>query len=99
MRTSRQRDWAHSEEGHHDAPARTPSQPLFRMIHRLSARFAESDGRNDDALLPGLRPESLLAFEPIWARLPDHAHLVPGLAAASAAGGAAADASAGRDAT
>ena len=98
MRTSRQRDPAHSEEGHHDDPARTPTHPLFRMIHRLSARFAESDGRNDDALLPGL-PESLLAFEPIWARLPDHAHLVPGLAAASAAGGAAADASAGRDAT
>ena len=68
------------------------------MIHRLSARFAESDGRNDDALLPGL-PESLLAFEPIWARLPDHAHLVPGLAAASAAGGAAGDTSTGRDAT
>jgi hypothetical protein len=99
MRTSRQRDSAHSEEGHHDDPARTPTHPLFRMIHRLSACFAESDGRNDDALLPGLRPESLLAFEPIWARLPDHAHLVPGLAAASAAGGAGADASAGWDST
>jgi hypothetical protein len=69
------------------------------MIHRLSARFAESAGRKGDALLPGLRPESLLAFEPIWARLADHAHLVPGLAAASAAGSAAADASTGRDAT
>jgi hypothetical protein len=72
---------------------------LFGMIHRLSARFAESDGRKGDALLPGLRPESLLAFEPIRARLAGHAHLVPGLAAASAAGGVAADASAGRDAT
>jgi len=65
----------------------------------LSTRFAESEGRKDDALLPSLRPESLLAFEPIWARLADHAHLVPGLAAASAARGAAADTSTGRDAT
>jgi hypothetical protein len=65
------------------------------MIHRLSARFAESAGRKDDAFLPGLRPESLLAFEPIWARLADYAHLVPGLAAASAAAGT----STGRDAT
>jgi hypothetical protein len=72
---------------------------LFGMIHRLSARFAESDGRKGNALMPGLRPESPLAFEPIWARLAGHAHLVPGLPAASAAGGAAADASAGRDAT
>ena len=69
------------------------------MIHGLSTRFAEIDGRKDDALLPSLRPESLLAFEPIWARLADHAHLVPGLAAASAEGGAAADTSTGRDAT
>lgn len=68
------------------------------MIHGLSTRFTGSDGRKDDALSPSLRPESLLAFEPIWARLADHAHLVPGLAAASAAGGAAADASTGRDA-
>jgi len=68
---------------------------LFRMIHGLCTRFAESDGRKDDAFLPSLQPESLLAFEPIWARLADHAHLVPGLAAASAA----ADTSTGRDAT
>jgi hypothetical protein len=65
------------------------------MIHGLSARFAESDGRKDDALLPSLRPESLLASDPIWAGLADHAHLVPGLAAASAA----ADTTTGRDAT
>jgi hypothetical protein len=69
------------------------------MIHGLSTRLAESDGRKDDALMLSLRPESLLAFEPIWARLADHAHLAPGLAAASAAGGAAADTSTGRDAT
>jgi hypothetical protein len=84
-----------TQERHHDDPARTPTHPLFRVIHGLCTRFAESDGREDDALLPGLRPESLLAFEPIWARLADHAHLVPGLAVASAA----ADTSTGRDAT
>ncbi len=64
------------------------------MIHGLSTRFAVSDGRKDDALLPSLRPESLLDFEPIWARLADHARLVPELAAESAA----ADTSTGRDA-
>ena len=65
------------------------------MIHGLSTCFAESDGRKDDAVLASVRPESLLAFKPIWARLADHAHLMPGLAAASAA----ADASTGRDGT
>jgi hypothetical protein len=40
-------------------------------------------------------PERPLAFEPIRARLADHAHLMPGLAAASAA----ADAFTGRDGT
>ena len=74
-------------------------QMQFRVIDGLSVRFAESGDRDDHALLLSPWPESLLAFEPIWARLPGHAHLVPGLAAASAAGGAAADASAGRDAT
>ena len=69
------------------------------MIHGLSIRFAESDGRNDDALVVSPWPESLLAFDPICARLADHAHLVPGLAAAPAAGGAAAGTSTGRDAT
>jgi len=69
------------------------------MIHGLCTRFAESDGRKDNALLPGLQRESLLSFEPIWARLADHAHLVPGLATASVADGTAADASTGRDAT
>ena len=69
------------------------------MIHGLSIRLAESEGRNDDALVVSPWPESLLAFEPIWARLADHAHLVPGLAAAPAAGGAAAGAPTRRDAT
>ena len=33
-------------------PAGSPILRRFRMIHGLSIRYAESDGRNDDALLP-----------------------------------------------
>jgi hypothetical protein len=69
------------------------------MIQPLAARSAASDGRNDDALLPSVRPESRLAFGPIWARLADHPHLPPGLAAASAAGGATASAPTAEEAT
>jgi hypothetical protein len=64
------------------------------MIHGRCTRCAESGRRKDDAFLPGVPPQSLLAFEAIWARLADHAHLVPGLAAAPAA----ADTFTGRDA-
>jgi hypothetical protein len=80
-------------------PAGTPIHPQFRLINGRSIRFAESEGRNDDALLVSPWPESLFAFEPIWARLADQAHLVTGFAVASAVGGAAAGASTGRDAT
>jgi pimeloyl-ACP methyl ester carboxylesterase len=48
----------------------------FRTIDGLSVRLAESAGRGDDALLLSPWPESLLAFEPIWAKLAEHAHLV-----------------------
>ena len=48
-----------------------PFQMQFRVIDGLSVRFAESDGRGggDHALLLSPWPESLLAFEPTWARL------------------------------
>jgi hypothetical protein len=69
------------------------------MIHGRCTSFAESAGRKANARLPSLQPERLLAFEPIWARLADHAHLVLRLATASAADGTAADAFTGRDAT
>ena len=62
----------------------TPIQMQFRVIDGLTVRFAQSQDRREHALLLSPWPESLLAFEPIWARLADHAHLVPGLAAASA---------------
>jgi len=54
----------------------TPIQMQFRVIGGLTVRFAQSENRNDHALLLSPWPESLLAFEPVWARLADHAHLV-----------------------
>jgi pimeloyl-ACP methyl ester carboxylesterase len=51
-------------------------QPKFRTIDGLSIRFAQSEDRHDHALLLSPWPESLFAFEPIWARLADHTHLV-----------------------
>jgi len=51
-------------------------QAQFRTIDGLSIRVAESEDRGDDALLLSPWPESLFAFEPMWARLTEHAHLV-----------------------
>jgi pimeloyl-ACP methyl ester carboxylesterase len=48
----------------------------FRTIDGLSIRFAESEDRDDHALLLSPWPESLLAFEPTWTRLAEHTHLV-----------------------
>jgi pimeloyl-ACP methyl ester carboxylesterase len=54
----------------------TPIQMRFRTIDGLTIRFAESEDRNDHALLLSPWPESLLAFEQMWARLAEHMHLV-----------------------
>ena len=54
----------------------TPIQMQFRVIDGLSVRFAESEKRDDHALLLSPWPESLLAFAPIWERLAEHTHLV-----------------------
>jgi pimeloyl-ACP methyl ester carboxylesterase len=54
----------------------TPMPTRFRTIDGLSIRFAESEERDDHALLLSPWPESLLAFEPTWARLAEHTHLV-----------------------
>jgi pimeloyl-ACP methyl ester carboxylesterase len=50
----------------------------YRIVDGLSIRFAESEGdqESSDALLLSPWPESLLAFEPTWARLAEHAHLL-----------------------
>jgi pimeloyl-ACP methyl ester carboxylesterase len=54
----------------------TSFQMQFRVIDGLTVRFAQSEDRNDHALLLSPWPESLLAFEPMWARLAEHTHLV-----------------------
>jgi pimeloyl-ACP methyl ester carboxylesterase len=54
----------------------TPIQIQFRVIDGLTVRFAQSEDRDDHALLLSPWPESLLAFEPMWARLAEHAHVV-----------------------
>ena len=51
-------------------------QTQFRTIDGLSIRFAESEDRADHALLLSPWPESLLAFDPTWARLAERTHLV-----------------------
>src|SRR3984893_16569316 len=48
----------------------------FRTIDGLSIRFAEREEREYHALLLSPWPESLLAFEPTWARLAERTHLV-----------------------
>jgi pimeloyl-ACP methyl ester carboxylesterase len=54
----------------------TPIEVRFRTIDGLTIRFAESEQRDDHALLLSPWPESLLAFEQMWARLAEHTHLV-----------------------
>jgi pimeloyl-ACP methyl ester carboxylesterase len=54
----------------------TPIQMQFRTIDGLTVRFAESERRADHALLLSPWPESLLAFEQVWARLAEHTQLV-----------------------
>jgi pimeloyl-ACP methyl ester carboxylesterase len=51
-------------------------RPQFRTIDGLSIRFAQSEDRDDHALLLSPWPESLFAFEPTWERLAEHTHLV-----------------------
>jgi len=54
----------------------TPIETRFRTIDGLCIRFAESEERDDHALLLSPWPESVLAFDPTWARLAEHTHLV-----------------------
>jgi pimeloyl-ACP methyl ester carboxylesterase len=51
-------------------------QPRFRTIDGLAIRYAQSEDRDDHALLLSPWPESLFAFEPTWLRLAEHTHLV-----------------------
>jgi pimeloyl-ACP methyl ester carboxylesterase len=54
----------------------TPIQMQFRVLDGLTVRFAQSEDRGAHALLLSPWPESLLAFEPVWARLAQQVHLV-----------------------
>src|SRR6478672_4496658 len=56
--------------------AEIASEPTFRAIDGLSVRFVESDRRDVDALLFSPWPESVFAYEPIWSRLAETAHVV-----------------------
>jgi pimeloyl-ACP methyl ester carboxylesterase len=53
-----------------------PIRTQFRTIDGLAIRYAQSEDRDDHALLLSPWPESLYAFEPTWLRLAEHAHLV-----------------------
>ena len=54
----------------------TSFQMQFRVIDGLTVRFAQSEDRDDHAMLLSPWPESLLAYEQIWTRLAEHTHLV-----------------------
>jgi pimeloyl-ACP methyl ester carboxylesterase len=54
----------------------TPIEMHFRVIDGLSVRFAQTECRDDHALLLNPWPESLLAFVPTWVWLAEHTHLV-----------------------
>ena len=51
-------------------------QPQVRTIDGLSIRYAESEPRDDHALLLSPWPESIYSYEPTWTRLAEHTHLV-----------------------
>ncbi|WP_161966206.1 alpha/beta fold hydrolase [Steroidobacter cummioxidans] len=51
-------------------------RPQVRTIDGLSIRYAESEPRDDHALLLSPWPESIYAYESTWNRLAEHMHLV-----------------------
>jgi pimeloyl-ACP methyl ester carboxylesterase len=71
-------DWGEHDTGSGTVTTwlNTSFEMQFRVIDGLTLRFAESENRGDHALLLSPWPETLLAFEPIWSRLAEHAHLV-----------------------
>jgi len=57
-------------------PVGSAIQTQFRSVDGLQIRFAESEQRDDHALLLSPWPQSLLAFDQMWDRLAEHTHLV-----------------------
>jgi len=58
------------------SPVKSGIHKQFRTIDDLQIRFAESEQRDEHALLFSPWPESLFAFEPIWDRVAHHTHLI-----------------------
>jgi len=54
----------------------TSIETQYRDVDGISVRYAESDPRPVDALLLSPWPESVFAFDRVWARLAERAHLV-----------------------
>lgn len=54
----------------------SPVRPQFTTIDGLSVRFAEGGHGDHDAILLSPWPESVYAYEPSWAGMAAHAHLV-----------------------
>lgn len=63
-----------TEEGDHPVtpPVASVVQTQYRTIDGLQIRIAESDQREDHALLLSPWPESLFAFDQMWDRLAEH---------------------------
>jgi pimeloyl-ACP methyl ester carboxylesterase len=59
-----------------NTPSSQTIRPQVRTIDGLSIRYAESEPREDQALLLSPWPESIYCYEPTWARLAEHTHLV-----------------------
>jgi pimeloyl-ACP methyl ester carboxylesterase len=57
-------------------PVKSDIRTQFRTIDGLEIRFAESEPRENHALLLSPWPESLFAFDQMWGRLGEHTHLV-----------------------
>jgi len=58
------------------SPVTSGIKAEYRTIDGLQIRLAESEQRDDHALLLSPWPESLFAFDQIWERLAEHTHLV-----------------------
>lgn len=57
-------------------PSNRTVQTQVRTVDGLAVRCAESEDRDEDALLLSPWPESLFAFRPMWSRLSESARLV-----------------------
>jgi pimeloyl-ACP methyl ester carboxylesterase len=51
-------------------------EPRVRTVGGVNVRYAESEPRDDDALLFCPWPESMFAYDQMWARLAERVHLV-----------------------